>query len=236
MAVLATAVYVDGTRYEAGTTPPANISDEIRNPAAWVGGVAPPLTGGGYIGKPRLSSSDMVSALALRTALGLGTAAVRNVGVTPAEVAAGGPRVPTIVGAPAGAQLIYDPEVPGGLVWRVVNGGGGTGVAITYPLTTVPMGPSGVFTSAPFERGQPFPNDIYSMTRLQVTANTLYSATMQSSSDALTWADALSYTVTSGASTHVVDQAAVPTARYLRWVITAIGANMITMDAKVTLT
>jgi hypothetical protein len=38
MSVLATDVYVDGTRYEKGSTPPKAIAARITNPKAWAAG------------------------------------------------------------------------------------------------------------------------------------------------------------------------------------------------------
>lgn len=71
MAVLATPVYVDGTRYEAGTTPPNVVADQIRTGGAWVGGTAPALSTGAYIGKRKLTPDDLTSAANLRAALGI---------------------------------------------------------------------------------------------------------------------------------------------------------------------
>jgi hypothetical protein len=70
---LATAVVVDGVEYAAGTahgTMPAAVVDKIRNPSAWVGGVAPTLSAIPE-GKARLDGADLSSATAAKAALGL---------------------------------------------------------------------------------------------------------------------------------------------------------------------
>jgi hypothetical protein len=70
---LAFAVSVDGVQYAAGTDSaslPTGVADKIRNPNAWVGGVAPALTATPD-GKVRITPSDMLSATKAKAALGI---------------------------------------------------------------------------------------------------------------------------------------------------------------------
>lgn len=73
MTALTQTVYVDGVAYPAGTdhtTMSPRVVDEIRNPAAWVGGAVPPLS---YtpVGKDRITAADLTSAAKAREALGV---------------------------------------------------------------------------------------------------------------------------------------------------------------------
>jgi hypothetical protein len=70
---LAYPVSVDGVQYAAGTdsaSMPAGVADKIRNPNAWVGGVAPALTATPD-GKTRIAPADMLSATKAKAALGI---------------------------------------------------------------------------------------------------------------------------------------------------------------------
>lgn len=82
---LAQSVTIEQTTYAAGTDHtelPAAVADRIRNPSAWVGGVAPALSVAAPAGKPRLDEKDLSSAVRARTALGLGSGALRDAGVS----------------------------------------------------------------------------------------------------------------------------------------------------------
>lgn len=73
MVALAQSVSYDGQTYPAGTdhtTMPAQVADAIRNPNAWVGGVAPALSGISF-GKSKIRPADLGSAARARAALGL---------------------------------------------------------------------------------------------------------------------------------------------------------------------
>jgi hypothetical protein len=93
---LANTIYVDGVQYVGGTdhtAMPANVVDQIRNPAAWVGGTAPALS---VVpdGKARLSSGDLTSATKVRAALGIEVSLLGGhivpTGATPTVVAQAG--------------------------------------------------------------------------------------------------------------------------------------------------
>lgn len=73
MTALAYVVFVDGVQYAAGTdhsTMPTNAVDQIRNPNAWVGGVAPAVTTVPD-GKPWLSGADLSTAARAKKAMGI---------------------------------------------------------------------------------------------------------------------------------------------------------------------
>lgn len=95
MAVLAKSVTIGPTTYPAGTdsaTMPAAAVDAIRNPDAWVNGDVPALSSGGA--RATINPSDLLSPSRLAAALGLKSAAFKNVGggsndVAPGNVAGG---------------------------------------------------------------------------------------------------------------------------------------------------
>jgi hypothetical protein len=79
VAVLAVSVTIGPTTYSYGTdsaTMPVAAVDAIRNPSAWVGGVAPPLSGGGT--RTTINPSELTTPLLLRNALGLKSGAFRE--------------------------------------------------------------------------------------------------------------------------------------------------------------
>jgi hypothetical protein len=76
---LAQSVRIGQTTYAAGTdhtAMPAAVVDQIRNPNAWVGGVAPALSGLPVPGKAQIRPGDLSTPAKAHTALGLGTAAL----------------------------------------------------------------------------------------------------------------------------------------------------------------
>lgn len=103
MVALARSVTVGMVTYAAGTdhtTMPAADVDQIRNPAAWVGGVAPALSSAADVA---LTRRDLSSVQRLRTALGVTDSPILPIGTTPGTVAAGDDvRFPDLTGAAAG--------------------------------------------------------------------------------------------------------------------------------------
>lgn len=79
MPTLLTNVNHKGTVYAAGTTPPTEVSDQLRNPRLWTGGVVPALSA--PVPETAISLSGL-TATQIRAALGVGTVstgvAVRN--------------------------------------------------------------------------------------------------------------------------------------------------------------
>lgn len=72
MTALAQTVFIDGVKFDAGTDHtaiPAAVVDRIRNPNAWVGGTAPPLSRP-VIGKTRITTADLSNPTRGRAALG----------------------------------------------------------------------------------------------------------------------------------------------------------------------
>lgn len=140
---------------------------------------------------------------------------------------------PALAGATDGQVPVFD-AAQNKLVLRTLAVGGAD-TPVTVQLTTTPMGNSGVFTSSPYD-AVAGSDELYGSVRLVMSANASFTAVLQVSSDALTWATALTYTVTPPGSLYTVDQATAPTDRYLRWVFTATGGNMTVLNAKAVFT
>ncbi len=132
-----------------------------------------------------------------------------------------------LTGALDGQVPVYD-AATGKLVMRALDGG-----PVTLTLLGAPLGNGATFTSDPYDRDAPFPGLSYATVRLKISANATYTAKMQTSPDATTWTDALTYTVATSGGTSTVDQTTTPSVRYVRWVITATAAGMTTMSTKV---
>lgn len=162
------------------------------------------------------------------TITGLGTAATRNVGTGPTEVVVGSDdRLPSLAGAEDGMSVVYD-AASGKLVLRLV----GNGPPLTEVVLAAALPNTVVFRSDTYDRNAVSPGKAFSSIRVLIVADAAFTATLQSSSDATTWADQVSFPVVANA----VDQIANPAVRYARVVITGAAAGMTSMLAKVVLT
>jgi hypothetical protein len=157
---LAFTVYVDGVKYDAGTdhtAMPTAVVDEIRNPNAWVGGVAPAVTTV-QVGKKFITMADLSSATRARASLGIEvdtskghlvptgtapTAAAQAGAGTSASAAVAGRDTAGVVtltsgsaSLAAGAQVILTFNKPFAVAPAVVVSGGSAAAEALQPYAT----------------------------------------------------------------------------------------------------
>lgn len=99
-------------------------------------------------------------------------------------------------------------------------------IPVTAPLISTPLAAGAVFTSAPLSGywlGHPAQHR--AVIRLTATSDVTYTLTVDSSIDGIAWAQQNSYTPTLVAALWTVDVTVDPTNRYVRFVVTAGGAQ-----------